>query len=106
MRWNRKSRLLLAKMVWERSVQIDGEIRRVSRGLDSYTRKRDLEIPAHFESLGFTRARADEWIFDPTHNHPALFKPRGAYLFFLVCTQDVMKVDKDLASKILVLGLP
>lgn len=106
MRWTRDVRTRLAKVVWERSTRIDGEVRASCRGLHEYATRRDQAIPSYFEGIGFRRAFADEWVFDPSHNHPALFKPRGGYLFFLICNQVVMKIEKDKAAKILVLGLP
>lgn len=104
--WNRKIRARLAKVVWDKSVEIDNKVRASCSNLGEYTGKRDQAIPLYFEGIGFRRAFADEWVFDPTHNHPALFKPRGGCLFFVVCNQVVMKIDKDKAAKMLVLGLP
>lgn len=106
MRWTRRARARLAKMIWERSVQIDNEVRSRSAGLLRYMGDRDSRIPDYFEALGFNRARADEWCFDPSYNHPPLFKPGRSHLFFLVCNQVVLKVHKDKAAKMLVLGLP
>lgn len=106
MRWTRKVRLRLARAVWAKSVEIDRDVRSRSVGLLRYMGERDSRIPEYFEGLGFSRARADEWCFDPTHNHPPLFKARGAFLFVLICNQVVMKIEKEKAAKILVLGLP
>lgn len=104
--WNRKIRARLAKIVWERSVEIDNKVRASCSNLGEYTGKRDRTIPLYFEGLGFKRALADEWRYDPGHNHPALFKPERSHLCFLICNQVVLKVHKDKAAKMLVLGLP
>lgn len=106
MRWNRSVRGKFAKMVWERSVEIDNQVRSVSRSLEVYMDLRDAEIPEYFKGLGFIRANADEWVYDPTYNHPPLFKARGAFLFVVICNQMVMKIEKEKAEKILILGLP
>lgn len=106
MRWNRKARARLAKLIWDRSVQIDREVQAVSVGLLAYTSERDRRIPDYFEGIGFSVANATEWCYDKSYNHPPLFKPGRKSLFFLVCTQNVLKVDRDLAAKILVFGLP
>lgn len=106
MRWNRKLRARLAKVIWEKSVEIDKEVNRSNDNIYSYMRERDRRIPLYFEGLGFSAAKVDEWCYDPIFNHPALFKVRGAYLFFVVCTQNVMKIEKEKAEKFLVLGLP
>ena len=106
MRWNRSVRAKLAKMVWGRSLEIDEQIRSVCRSLDVYTDERDRRIPAYFEGLGFRRATADEWVYDPSYNHPPLFKARGAFLFVIICNQMVMKIEKEKAENILVLGMP
>lgn len=106
MRWNRESRRRLAKIVWEKSVEIDNQVRSTARGVDNYMRGRDCRISAHFAPLGFVVAKPHEWVYDRSHNHPALFKPGRNHLFFLVCTQHVLKVEKELAAKMLVLGIP
>ena len=106
MRWNRKARARLAKMVWDKSTQIDEEVRACCTNLFEYTSERDWRIPAYFERAGFSISCASEWSYDPSSNHPALFKPERKHLFFLICTQNVMKVERDLASKFLFLGLP
>jgi hypothetical protein len=106
MRWDRKARTRLAKIIWDRGLQIDSEERAVSRGLDAYIKARDLKIALYFENLGFSRASAEEWIFDPSDNFPPLFKPRKNYLCFVVNSSMVFKVSKDKAAKMLVLGMP
>lgn len=106
MRWNRDARRKLAKIIWERSLEIDKELRSVSRGLDAYMSERNYRIPAYFENLGFSVAAADEWVFDPSSNFPPLFKPKRKHLFFAVNSNTILKVDRELAAKILVLGLP
>lgn len=104
--WNRKARAKLAKVVWDRSTQIDDEVRASCRNLREYTGKRDHALPLYFEGVGFRRATAEEWKYDPSYNHPALFKPGRSHLYFLICNQMVMRIHKDRAAKMLVLGLP
>lgn len=106
MRWTRSVRSRLARMVWERSVEIDNEIRARCVGAFRYMGERDKRIPEYFEGIGFKRATASEWCYDASYNHPALFKPGRSHLCFLICNQMVLKVHKDKAAKILVLGLP
>jgi len=106
MRWDRKLRARLAKIIWDKSLEIDREARAVSIGILPYMKERDSRIPLYFESVGFQRATVDEWSFDPTSNFPPLFKPNRKYLCFAVNNSMVVKVDRDLAAKFLVLGLP
>jgi len=106
MRWYRKTRAKLAKIVWEKSIQMDNEMRASCTNLREYTSRRDQFIPLYFEGLGFRRATAEEWHYDPSYNHPALFKPGRSHLYFLICNQAVMRIHKDKAAKMLVLGLP
>ena len=106
MRWDRKMRARLAMMIWEKSIQIDDELRASCSNLHDYTDKRDRKIPRYFEGLGFRRATAEEWHYDPSYNHPALFRPGRSHLYFLIPTQAVMRIHKDIATKILVLGIP
>ena len=106
MRWDRKARARLAMMIWERSIQIDDKIRASCTNLHQYTDERDRKIPGYFEGLGFRRATASEWVYDPCYNHPALFKPGRSHLYVLIPTQDVMRIHKDKAAKMLVLGIP
>lgn len=104
--WNRKARARLAKVIWDKSTQIDNEVRASCTNLHDYTDQRDRKIPGYFEGLGFRRATAEEWHYDPSYNHPALFKPGRSHLYFLICNQAVMRIHKDKAAKMLVLGLP
>jgi hypothetical protein len=106
MRWDRKIRARLAKIVWEKSQEIDREIRGRVVGLNNYVRERDLRLPGYFEEIGFELAVAEEWSVDLASNHPSLFRPKGKYLYFIIPTQHILKVKKDLAAKLLVLGLP
>lgn len=106
MMWSREARRRLAKIVWDRSVEIDDLARARNLNLRDYISDRDREIPAHFRRLGFEVVTTKDWVYDPSYNHPALFRQQGKHLHFLVCTQNVLKVHVDLAAKILVLGLP
>lgn len=106
MRWDRKLRARLAKIIWDKSMEIDREVRSVSIGILPYIKERDSVISLYFESVGFRRASAEEWRFDPSSNFPPLFKPHRKYLCFAVNNSMVVKVDRDLAAKFLLLGLP
>jgi hypothetical protein len=106
MRWNIAARARLAKVIWEKSRQIDEEVMASNNNLRDYTRERDWRIPAYFEGLGFRRATAEEWHYDRSSNHPTLFKPGRSHLHFLICNQVVLRIHKDKAAKMLVLGLP
>lgn len=106
MRWDRKARARLAKVIWDKSTQIDDEVRASCTNLREYTDRRDKALPLYFEGLGFRRATAEEWHYDPSYNHPTLFKPGRSHLCFLICNQVVLKIHKDRAAKMLVLGLP
>lgn len=106
MRWDRNARRKLAKIVWEKSLELDSEARSVSRGIHVYMRERDSRITLYFKNLGFTRASAEEWTYDPSCHFPPLFKPRRDYLCFAVSSSMVFKVDRERAAKFLVLGLP
>lgn len=105
MMWDLKARSKMADLVFRRSIKIDDEIRSRSVSVKDYTKKRDAIIPEYFGGLGFERVTAEEWQYDPTYSHPAQFVPKEGKLFFLVCNQMVLKIDKDLAAKLLVLGL-
>lgn len=106
MKWDRKTRAKLAKIVWERANEIDLEIRGKVVGLRNYVRERDLRVPRCFTEIGFEIAAAEEWSVDLASHHPSLFRPKGKYLYFIVPTQHILKVKKDLAAKFLVLGMP
>jgi len=93
-------------MVWEKSVQIDEGIRSNHTSLHAYTDERDRRLPGYFEGIGFCSSNASEWVYDPSYHHPPLFKASRKHLFFLICTQHVLKVEKGLAEKMLVLGVP
>lgn len=106
MRWDRKTRAKLAKIVWEKANEIDLEIRGKVVGLRNYVRERDMRLPGYFKDIGFEIADAEEWSVDLASHHPSLFQPKGKYLYFIVPTQHILKLRKDLAAKLLVLGFP
>lgn len=106
MKWDRKTRAKLAKIVWEKANEIDLEIRGKVYGINNYVRERDLRLPRYFTDIGFEIADAEEWSVDLASHHPSLFRPKGKCLYFIIPTQHILKVKKDLAAKILVLGMP
>ena len=87
-------------------MEIDREIRGRVVGLNNYVKERDLRLPNYFTDIGFEIADAKEWSVELASHHPSLFRPKGKYLYFIIPTQNILKVKKDLAAKFLVLGMP
>lgn len=102
MRWDFKKRSKLALLVWEKSGLITSDIK--ASNLIDFRFQRDRLTLEYFEKVGFRRVY--QWEMDRTPHHPRLFKASKTHLFFLVTTNHVMGVKKNVAEKILVLGLP
>lgn len=102
MKWTRKARIRLARIVWEKGLIITNQVK--ASNMIEFRSRRDLMILSYFEKVGFQRTF--KWESDNTPHHPQLFKPNRTHLFFLVATNHVVKVEKVMAEKILVLGLP
>lgn len=102
MRWTKDARRRLAQMVFDAAC-------RISRDLT--IEREEWRILEYFEKLGFKRAVASEIhpeiSFSPIGSPPN-FKPSRTHLFFLVPAYSpyYFKVDKEIAAKVLVLGLP
>lgn len=107
MRWTKEARRRVARMVWAKSVEIDDRVRaETGGGLDDYMIERDRLILHHFALLGFCLAGPNEWKYERDYDHPAMFRPNRRHLLVLICTQHILRVEKELAEKILVIGLP
>lgn len=104
MKWDLKSRIRLANMVWEKSKSITDMVR--ANNLDDFQAERNRLQTEYFEKVGFKRSLSKEWKLDGTPHHPQLFLPSRTHLFFVITTHYVMKVPKCLAKKMIVLGLP
>lgn len=102
MKWDFKTKSRLAKIVWEKSRTISEGVR--ADNLIDFRNLRDRLNKEYFEKVGFQRAYT--WRLDKTPHFPQLFKASKTHLLFLINTNYVMKVDKKMAEKILVLGLP
>lgn len=76
------------------------------RGLYDFSDGRDGAVLEHFGAMGIHAAKAKEWRVDPRPHHPPLCTPDRGNLYVWVCTDHVLKVPKDIAERILVLGVP
>lgn len=128
---NRDSRKKLADMILDKSRLISaqsnvkltfvgGELKIAEVGGYRDDVDVDAKVIGYFEELGFERAdgrreveESTPWQATPLGEGPhLLFKPDGDVLYFGVTTPlaaesvTVMKIDRETAEKILVLGLP
>lgn len=91
----------------EKSGRISLEVISRTRGLREFGIVYEQEISRYLERNGFHLVSdAAEWHVDPFPHSPALLKPGKKHLYFITCTMKVVKLEKSLAEKYLVLGLP
>lgn len=107
-RFNKKARIKLAEMFWARSKEIDDQVFLESDSLEEYHENRGWRILQHFERLGcclhYGELKFDSGPFQP--DSQTLYKPSRKHLYFLLCNSNVVRLDREMAAKILVLGLP
>lgn len=113
---NKELRWKLAEIILNKS----REISRLVRYGEFQDIQIDFAIHSYFQKLGFQRTYEDREIEDSTpwqatpigEGPHLLFRPEGNHLYFAATAPNVvrnvmiMKIDRDTAEKILVIGLP
>lgn len=105
MRWTRKLRRKLAFLFNDRAREI-ALVSPKGLGLYDFANGMDERVLAHFEKMGLKKATSNEWRIEHEPHHPPLFRPDRKNLYIWICTDHVLKVPKEIAEKILVMGVP
>jgi hypothetical protein len=107
MEWPQSQRRKLARIVKTRSLTIQDEEFRKARGtLLTYgdvLEEVDRRILEELAPLGFTRANKD-WELE-THSDLMIFKDSPTHLWFETAQARIVKISKEQAEKLLVLGM-
>lgn len=115
MDWNIESRSKLARLVLDKSVSIALESQEPFHTLGDYNNlleRINKKILEYFVPLGFESADLDEpaeekvpWA-EGTMSKPVMLRQSSTHLFFETCKRKVIKIEKEKAEKLVVLGLP
>jgi hypothetical protein len=109
MEWPLETRRKLARLVMERALGIQEEEFKAARQSGAtFTRAVDLaysRILDLLEPLGFERAGGD-WRIESSMTTPVMFEQSDTNLWFDTIQGRVVRISKENAEKVLVLGIP
>jgi len=110
MEWTRETRLKLAKMIREVSLEIQGEEFFSRTNFPDMVERTIGRIMKRLEPLGFEKADRD---WEPEFHENLgmgytlnVYKDSQTHLWFETAQSRIVKIKKDLAHKLLVLGFP
>jgi len=107
MEWTHSQRRKLARLVKTRCLAIQSEEFHKARGTrttyEEILKEVDRRVTEELAPLGFTRANKD-WEIE-VHNDLMMFKDSPTHLWFDTAQARIVKISKEQAEKVLVLGM-
>jgi AAA+ ATPase superfamily predicted ATPase len=107
MKWSPETRRKLAKMIRDRALGIqEQEFKEAKRTLKTFSeviKTADSKVLGLLAPLGFKRANKD-WEIE-SNQDIMIFKPSETHLWFTTIQGRVVKISKEKAEKVLVLGM-